>query len=646
MNKKQDKLEILKKINPPNPSKNRRSIAIEAAMMEFDKEQKSKKQQKINEKSQGNSWLQRLMSIFNSEKGTFMMQKRIAFGGIAIVGLVLLPLALIYNSSTNLTNIDVRQDYLAESEATKEKKNELADMAQGEVEVLSQAPQIMAQKALRQAAPASEPPGFVVPSPTPMPIIEGQSGDKFSQQEEGALFITAQNPVSTFSIDVDTASYSYIRSQLEQGIMPKPDAVRIEEMINYFSYNYPAPKNANEPFSQIVEVYPTPWNSETKLLHIGIKGYEPKIDEQKPSNLVLLIDSSGSMSAPNKLPLLKRSFSLLLDQLGEDDFVSIVAYAGSAGVVLEPTKASEKRKILAALNNLSAGGSTAGGQGIELAYQLAMENAKEGVNSRVILATDGDFNVGISTPKELKKFIEKKRQSGIFLSVLGFGLGNYNDELMQSLAQNGNGNAYYIDNFNEARKVLAHEIKGTLLTIAKDVKIQIEFNPQTIAQYRLIGYESRALKREDFNNDKIDAGDIGAGHTVTAIYEIIPVGSSAVSVDALRYQQEDKVQLSGNKDEYAYLKLRYKLPNEEKSRLIELPVRIDMAKDNIDAVSPDFRFGAAVAAFGQKLRASKYVSDMSYRQIKQLALSGKGEDKFGYRAEFISLIDIADSLDR
>ncbi len=642
MNKKQDKLEILKKINPPPPSKNRRSIAIEAAMMEFDKEQKAKAK-KI---SQGNSWLKRLMSIFNSEKGTFMMQKRIAFGGVAIVGLVLLPLALIYNSSTNLTNIDVRQDYLAESEATKEKKNELDDMAQGEVEVLSQAPQIMAQKTLRQAAPASEPLGFVVPSPTPMPIIEGQSGDKFSQQEEGALFITAQNPVSTFSIDVDTASYSYIRSQLEQGIMPNPDAVRIEEMINYFSYNYPAPKNANEPFSQIVEVYPTPWNSETKLLHIGIKGYEPKIDEQKPSNLVLLIDSSGSMSAPNKLPLLKRSFSLLLNQLGNDDFVSIVAYAGSAGVVLEPTKASEKRKIIAALERLSAGGSTAGGQGIELAYQLAMENAKEGVNSRVILATDGDFNVGISTPNELKKFIEKKRQSGIFLSVLGFGLGNYNDELMQSLAQNGNGNAYYIDNFNEARKVLAHEIKGTLLTIAKDVKIQIEFNPQTIAQYRLIGYESRALKREDFNNDKIDAGDIGAGHTVTAIYEIIPVGSSAISVDALRYQQENEVRLSGNKDEYAYLKLHYKLPNEEKSRLAELPIRIDMAKDNIDAVSPDFRFGAAVAAFGQKLRASKYVSDMSYQQIKQLALSGKGEDKFGYRAEFISLIDIADSLDR
>lgn len=423
---------------------------------------------------------------------------------------------------------------------------------------------------------------------------------------------------------------------LEDGYVPEADAVRIEELLNYFPYDYPAAPSAEVPFQPTLKVFPTPWNAKTQILSIGIRGYEPPAEAMAPSNLVFLIDTSGSMDEPDKLPLLKRSFALLLDQLSDKDTVSIVAYAGSAGVVLEPTAASEKAKILAALDDLAAGGSTAGAEGIELAYRLAEEGRTNGTN-RVILATDGDFNVGIDDPEALKQFIAKKRQSGISLSVLGFGRGNLDDATMQALAQNGNGNASYISSFAEARKVLVEEVGGTLHTIAQDVKIQVEFNPALVSEYRLIGYETRHLEREDFNNDAVDAGDVGAGHTVTALYEITPVGAG--QVDPLRYGSSETA--SNGSDEIAFLKMRYKLPGESVSQLIEQPVTPEVVYDDIALAGPDAQFAAAVAAFGQKLKGSVYGTDMSWTEIEALAKAGRGADDGGYRAEFIRLVATA-----
>ena len=361
-----------------------------------------------------------------------------------------------------------------------------------------------------------------------------------------------------------TVSYAYARRRLNGGSLPEREAVRVEEMINYFSYDYPKPERADVPFRPTVAVYPTPWNADTKLLHIGIKGYDIETTEKPRANLVFLIDASGSMAAADKLPLLKQAFGLLLDELGPDDMVSIVAYAGGAGVVLEPTPARRKRTIRAALGRLHSGGGTAGSAGLREAYALAEQAFdKDGVN-RVILATDGDFNIGISDPDALKRFIVEKRKTGIFLSVLGFGYGNLNDRVMQVLAQNGNGVAAYIDTLREAQKVLVDEASSSLFPIAKDVKIHVEFNPATVAEYRLIGYETRALKREDFNNDKVDAGDIGSGHTVTAIYEITPVGAAGRVVDDLRYGWDDRKPAAGGNGEFAHLKLRYKLPKAKK----------------------------------------------------------------------------------
>jgi Ca-activated chloride channel family protein len=468
------------------------------------------------------------------------------------------------------------------------------------------------------------------------------SGDEFTNFTESPLKVVKTDPVSTFSIDVDTASYAYVRRSLTEGWVPEPDAVRIEELINYFNYNYPAPTDASTPFKPTVSVYPTPWNGKTQIVQIGIKGYVPEVTEDKPSNLVFLIDTSGSMDEPDKLPLLKRAFALLVDQLGANDTISIVAYAGSAGVVLEPTKATEKAKIIGALENLSAGGSTAGAEGIELAYRLAEQNkVTDGVN-RVILATDGDFNVGIDDPEDLKTYIKGKRDGGVFLSVLGFGQGNLGDDTMQALAQNGNGNASYIDSFKEAQKVLVEDAGGTLETIAKDVKIQVEFNPAVVSEYRLIGYETRALNREDFNNDKVDAGEIGAGTTVTALYEITPVGSGAELNDPLRYSTDATAETAGS-GEIGFLKMRYKLPDEETSKLIEQAIGKDQAVSSLAEASEDSRFAAAVAAFGQKLKGSNY-GEMSWADIRSLAQGGRGADENGYRAEFMQLIDMARSL--
>ncbi|MEQ1790127.1 MAG: VWA domain-containing protein, partial [Rickettsiales bacterium] len=471
-------------------------------------------------------------------------------------------------------------------------------------------------------------PMMTSPSSEPMQQSYHEEGrDKFQDIKENPTKVVSEEPVSTFSVDVDTSSYSFMRASLNNNVLPQKDAVRIEEMVNYFPYDYEVPKDKSEPFKANVSVFPTPWNSDTKLMHIGIKGYQIEQKEKPHSNLVFLIDTSGSMDEQNKLPLLKNSMKLLLDGLQADDTVSIVTYAGSSGVALEPTKVSDKLKIITTLDNLSASGSTAGAQGIKTAYDLAESNFdKNGVN-RVILATDGDFNVGITNQEELKGFIERKRDSGIFLSVLGFGRGNYNDALMQTLAQNGNGNAAYIDNLSEARKALVEEAGSTLFTIAKDVKIQVEFNPENVAEYRLIGYETRLLNREDFNNDKVDAGDIGSGHAVTAIYEITPVGSKARLIDESRYQKTESKEVEKRKDksgEYAFVKIRYKLPDSDTSKLITTPVDSKVEYKKLSEVPVDAKFATSVAAFAQLLRGDSYTKSYKYDDVIELAQSAKG----------------------
>jgi Ca-activated chloride channel family protein len=485
--------------------------------------------------------------------------------------------------------------------------------------------------------------GKVVANAMVMPGHRDEGRDKFQSVEENPLKLVKEAPVSTFSVDVDTASYAFMRASLNNNVLPQKDAVRIEELVNYFPYDYAKPTDTAQPFKASVSVVPTPWNTRTKLVHIGIKGYQLEQKAKPRSNLVFLLDTSGSMNEPNKLPLLKNSMKLLLDSLSAEDTVAIVTYAGSAGTVLAPTKASDKAKIMAALENLYSGGSTAGAEGIRQAYALAKQNYdSKGVN-RVILATDGDFNVGITNPEELKSYIERERDSGIFLSVLGFGQGNYNDALMQTLAQNGNGNAAYIDSLSEARKVLVEEAGSTLFTIAKDVKLQVEFNPATVAEYRLIGYETRMLKREDFNNDKVDAGDIGAGHTVTAIYEITPAGSDAKLVDDLRYagKADAPAKASAGGSEYAFLKIRYKLPKESVSKLITTPIDASVEVGTVDTAPVETRFALAVTAFGQLLRGDAHTTSFSYDDVIALAQSSKGADNFGYRAEFINLVRLA-----
>lgn len=463
-----------------------------------------------------------------------------------------------------------------------------------------------------------------------------ESRNRFTGVESNTVKLAAEEPVSTFSIDTDTSSYSFLRRSLMENRLPPKDAVRVEEMINYFPYDYEAPSDRSQPFKATVTLMQTPWNPDTQLMHIGVRGFSLDGLERPRANLVFLIDTAGSMDEPGKLPLLVNSFRMLLDTLSSQDSVAIVTYAGNAGTVLEPTRASEKGKILAALDALSAGGSTAGAEGIRQAYALAERNFDaKGVN-RIILATDGDFNVGMSSPRDLETFVERQRESGIYLSVLGFGQGNYNDELMQALAQNGNGNAAYIDTLNEARKVLVEEATSSLFPIANDVKIQVEFNPAAVSEYRLIGYETRLLNREDFNNDRVDAGDIGAGHTVTAIYEVTPKGSKGQLVDPLRY--EAATTPPGTTDEYAFVKIRYKLPGETESRFITQPVTAANNK-----VSTEANFATAVVAFGQLLRGSEYMKSFGLDDVITLANANRGTDEFGYRAEFVNLVRLARS---
>ncbi|MEI9991367.1 MAG: VWA domain-containing protein [Rhizomicrobium sp.] len=484
-------------------------------------------------------------------------------------------------------------------------------------------------------------PMAVLRSPAQMPSYwQPANTSKFPDAKPNAVIVAAEQPVSTFSIDVDTASYGVVRDALNAGALPPADAVRIEEMVNYFDYAYPLPQDRKTPFRASVRVYPTPWNRDTQILHIGIKGFDIPKKERPAANLVFLIDSSGSMNEPNKLPLLKRAFHLLVDQLGAKDRIAIVTYAGQVGVVLEPTPGTDKAKILAALDRLEAGGSTAGGEGIRVAYRLAEANFMKGAVNRVLLATDGDFNVGITDPKALEDFVTRERASGVYLTCLGFGDDNYQDATMQKLAQAGNGNAAFIDTLNEAHKVFVDQIAGTLFTIANDVKIQVEFNPARVAEYRLIGYETRMLNRTDFNNDKVDAGDIGSGATVTALYEITLVGSKAAMADPLRYAKPAKGDSNG---ELAFLKIRYKLPGETTSKLIERPIgNADMAKD-FASVSPDMRFAASVVGAAQLMRHDPYIRDFDYDRAKAIAQGARGDDAFGYRAEFIRMLDLAKS---
>jgi len=478
--------------------------------------------------------------------------------------------------------------------------------------------------------------------PNPDPKL---NTSEYNKIEDNPFKDARKEALSTFSIDVDNASYSQVRQSIEGGQMPVKDVVRIEEMINYFDYDYPQPKGEH-PFTINTEVASCPWNSQNKLVHIGLQGKNLDYRNLKPSNLVFLIDISGSMEDANKLPLVKKSLSILLDELSEKDKISIVVYAGSEGLALPATPANQKDKIMEALDNLKAGGGTAGGKGITLAYKVAEENLIKGGNNRIILCSDGDFNVGVSSTSELVRMVEEKRKLDIYLTICGFGMGNYKDGKLEDVAKNANGNYFYIDNMQEAKKVFATEMRANMFTIAKDVKIQVEFNPKWVQAYRLIGYENRIMANEDFNNDKKDAGELGAGHTVTALYEIIPVGVKSeftAKTDNLKYQ-ESKLSNQSQSDELMTVKFRYKPIKQEQSVLITHPIANE--KKSWESSSDNFRFSASVASFGMLLRDSPYKGKSSYEQVLELARNSQGKDTEGYRSEFIRLVETSRTVNQ
>lgn len=534
---------------------------------------------------------------------------------------------------------EARSASLARSDSDEE-----AMPAEAEADAAGQGPVApAARKSKIELADAemSAPASLAAPAVSPLsPVDAGLNNsntEAYDAPVENRFLSTTTEPLSTFSIDVDTASYSNVRRFLTNEQQPPKGAVRIEELINYFDYDYAQPRGAT-PFSVTTEVSSAPWKPEHRLVHIGLQGRKLSTSQIPARNLVFLLDVSGSMDAPNKLPLLKRSFTALLQTLGEKDRVAIAVYAGASGLVLPSTPATERGKILEALNHLSAGGSTNGASGIRLAYDVANANKTRGGVNRVILATDGDFNVGPSSRSELVDLIETERKSGVYLTVLGFGMGNYKDDALEQLADHGNGNYAYIDTFREARKVLVDEANSTLVTIAKDVKIQVEFNPAVVGAYRLIGYENRRLQNEDFNDDKKDAGEIGAGHTVTALYEIVSKEQAArlAQVDRLKYQTPKGVGTGG---EIMTVKLRYKAPTSDRSQLVSVPV----ANHALSAsqTSDNYRFSAAVAAFGMLLRNSEHKGDASWPMVQNLAAGAMGKDRFGYRREFLSLVNAA-----
>ncbi|MHC4490305.1 MAG: vWA domain-containing protein [Planctomycetota bacterium] len=494
-------------------------------------------------------------------------------------------------------------------------------------------------EALKREAGAA----FFAEAAEPAPV-SGFNTEAYDRIDENPFLSAATNPLSTFSIDVDTASYSNVRRFLASGSLPPQDAVRIEELVNYFPYAY-APPTDGRPFAIHVEATTCPWKTDHRLVRIGLKGREIEWGRRPPSNLVFLLDVSGSMSPPNKLPLLQRAMRLLVENLTENDRVAIAVYAGAAGLVLPSTTGAEKERIVTALDELHAGGSTNGGEGIRLAYRVATENFIQGGVNRVILATDGDFNVGTTSRGELTRLIEKSAQGGVFLTVLGFGTGNYKDAKMEQLADRGNGNYAYVDTLNEARKVLVEQASGTLVTIAKDVKIQVEFNAQEVEAYRLIGYENRLLRAEDFNDDRKDAGEIGAGHTVTALYEVVPKGVKIelASVDALKYGGGTSPARSESA-ELLTVKLRYKPPTGATSTRIAFPLT-DRGR-SLSAASGEFKFAAAVAAWGLLLRDSEHKGDANYGLVRELATEGLGSDGGGYRKEFLTLVAKARAMGR
>jgi Ca-activated chloride channel family protein len=658
-------LNQLGRMTPPTPSDAARRAALQAAMQAFD----NADAKKTAVQTQGSGFVRRLSSIA-TQLWSETMEKKLLLTTSALGGLLILPVAgyvswtmmhdprMLAGDQQAPVTIEAQPPQVDEPKPVQPQPLPMVEPAARSQPAVKQAPlarqieALSSSKTVGQASPAAEKPVAMVPMPAPAVEMAQDSiaplqpsGDRVQRFDANPVKRVADDPVSTFSIDVDTASYAMVRRALKDGALPDPDSVRVEEMINYFPYDWKGPQSRETPFNTTITVTPTPWNQNTKLMHIGIKGYDVVPAEKPRANLVFLIDVSGSMDEPDKLPLLKSAFHMLVGKLDPKDKVSIVTYAGNAGTVLEPTEVKDKAKIFDALNRLEAGGSTAGEAGIKEAYRLAKANfVKDSVN-RVMLATDGDFNVGQSSDDELKTLIEDERKSGVFLSVFGFGEGNYNDRMMQVLAQNGNGTAAYIDTLAEAEKTLVQEATSTLFPIAKDVKIQVEFNPATVAEYRLIGYETRALKREDFNNDRIDAGEIGSGHTVTAIYEITPKNSPAVLTDDLRYAKPNAAaaDAKAGSDEYAFFKIRYKLPNGDVSKLITTPVT--KANEVSAAASDDVRFSTAVAAFGQKLRGTDSLASYSYADIARLGAGSRGDDAFGYRSEFLSLVRLADALE-
>lgn len=480
----------------------------------------------------------------------------------------------------------------------------------------------------------------IAPPPPPEYFTRSQNDDNYLPSDSNGVFQATVTPLSTFSVDVDTGSYANVRSYLSMGQRPPKDAIREEAFINYFDYSYKVPQDKSQPFASYTELAPAPWNVERHILRIGLQGYDLPVSERKPSNLVFLVDVSGSMQDKNKLPLLIQSLTMMVKQLSARDTVSLVTYAGSTQVVLSPTKGKEKQTIIDALKKLKAGGGTHGESGIKLAYQEAKKAfIKNGVN-RVILATDGDFNLGTTSIDALKDLIAEKRKAGIALTTLGFGRGNYNDAMMEQLANIGDGNHAYIDTLHEAQKVLLRQMSGTLQSIASDVKIQLEFNPAHVKEYRLIGYQNRLLKDEDFNNDNVDAGEIGAGHTVTALYELTLVGNKG-QVDDLRYQQQ---QVASTIDELLQMKIRYKLPGDTQSKLISQVLNKQAVLNDFNSASLDFKFATSVAAFAQKLKQNNYLANMNYQEIASIARENRGDDPFNYRGEFVNLVELASAL--
>lgn len=480
----------------------------------------------------------------------------------------------------------------------------------------------------------------LMPAPMPMPVPDQPSNERYGQISDNPIHRVAEAPVSTFSVDVDTGSYSNVRRLLNGGALPPADAVRVEELINYFPYDYALPRDGR-PFAVHTALAPAPWNAQRVLLRVAIKGQDVAKQSLPPANLVFLVDVSGSMESADKLPLLRSSLKLLVDQMRPVDRISLVTYAGGTRVVLPPTSGADKAAIKAAIDALHAGGGTAGASGIALAYSAAQQSfIPDGIN-RILLATDGDFNIGMTDTEQLKKMVEQKRRSGISLSTLGFGTGNYNEALMEQIADVGDGAYSYVDNLMEGHKVLVSEMSSTLATIAKDVKVQIEFNPALVQEYRQIGYENRQLRREDFSNDKVDAGDIGAGHTVTALYELTLTGARG-AIDPLRYGSAGPAG-DAHTTELAHLRLRYKLPGHSASELMETPIRREAMRP-LDQADAEFRFATAVAGFGQVLRGGRYTGDWTYADARALAAGSLGNDRFGYRGEFLRLAGLAQAL--